>query len=336
MVWLEFLLWVVVILIAGTKATRYADVIAETTGLGRIWIGLLLLGIVTSLPELITGLSSVSLVSEAGIPDLGLGTLLGSCTFNLTILAVMDVLHRGGPVLNLASTRQMTSAGIGILLFVVAALGIFLGSGPTLGWVGGVSIALLTAYLLGAWWVFRSERNLNPPSVAAPPSLAEVGPVVSGLWLKFALTAVMIIVAGVRLSFVGNEIAEVTSWDTSFVGSLFLAFSTSMPELVVGISALRIGAIDMAVADVLGANMLDVTYIFLLDLFYAGGPIFSSVSDAHMVTALVAASMSLIVIVALRFRQERKTFFVISWYGVLLAGLYIFNAYALFTSGVTQ
>ena len=108
-----------------------------------------------------------------------------------------------------------------------------------------------------------------------------------------------------------------------------------MPELVVGISALRIGAIDMAVADVLGANMLDVTYIFLLDLFYTGGPLFSSVSDAHMVTALVAASMSLIVIVALRFRQERKTFFVISWYGVLLAGLYIFNAYALFTSGVT-
>ena len=78
MIWLKFLLCLVIILLAGVKTTRYADVIAERTGLGRIWIGLLLLGIVTSMPELITGVSSVTLVGEVGIPDLGLGTLLGS------------------------------------------------------------------------------------------------------------------------------------------------------------------------------------------------------------------------------------------------------------------
>ncbi len=119
------------------------------------------------------------------------------------------------------------------------------------------------------------------------------------------------------------------------MGSLFLAISTSVPETVVAISALRLGAIDLAVADILGANMLDVTYVFLLDLFYTKAPILSSVSGTHFISAMIAAAMSLLVIIGLRFRQKRKTFIVVSWYVPLLIGLYIFGAYALFTSGIT-
>lgn len=337
MVWLKFLLCLVVILFAGTKIARYADVIAEKTGLGRIWIGLLLLGVVTSLPELITGLSSVTLVGAAGIPDLGLGTLLGSTTFNLVVLAVLDVMHRDGPALNQASMRHIASAGVGILLFVIAAVSIGFGeklSGLALGWVGIPSIIILVLYLLGVWWISRSERNRHLPLIPASPLQAEESPLVRWVWFKFVLASLAIIGAGIWLSFVGNEIAETTRWDTSFVGTLFLAISTSMPELVVAISALRLGAIDLAVADVLGANMLDVTYIFLLDLFYTKDPVLSSVSDAHIITALIAAVMSLLVIVALRFRQKRKTFIVASWYVPLLIGLYIFGAYLLFTSGM--
>jgi len=337
LVWFKFLLCIVIILFAGTKTTRYADIIAERTGLGRIWIGMLLLGTVTSMPELITGVSSVTLVGESGIPDMGLGTLLGSCIFNLFILAILDVLYRRGPVLNQASTRQIASAGIGILLFAVAALSISFGenlSELALGWVGASTIIILMLYLLGAWQIFRAERNRHLPLVPTSPGQAEESPVVRGVWFKFVLGALAIIGAGVWLSFVGNEIAETTHWDTSFVGSLFLAIGTSMPELVVAISALRLGAIDLAVADVLGANMLDVTYVFLLDLFYTKGPLLSSVSDVHIITAIIAAVMSLLVIMGLRFRQKRKTFIVISWYGLLLIGLYIFGAYALFTSGI--
>ena len=337
MVWFKFLICIAIILFAGTKTTRYADVIAERTGLGRVWIGMLLLGIVTSMPELITGLSSVTLVGGGGIPDLGLGTLLGSCIYNLCILAVLDVLYRGGPVLNQASTRQIASAGIGILLFAIAAVNISFGenlSGLALGWVGAPSIIILVLYLLGAWWIFRSERNRHLPLTPASPAQAKENPEVRWLWFKFVLGALAVVGAGVWLSFVGNEIAEATKWDTSFVGSLFLAISTSMPETVVAISALRLGAIDLAVADILGANMLDVTYVFLLDLFYTKDPILSSVSNAHFFSVMVAAAMSLLVIIGLRFRQKRKTFIIVSWYVPLLIGLYIFGAYALFTSGI--
>ena len=90
MVWLKFILCLVIILFAGTKAARYADIVAEKTGLGRIWIGLVLLAFITSIPELTTGISAVALVK---VPDLAMGTLMGSCLFNLLILALLDVIQ---------------------------------------------------------------------------------------------------------------------------------------------------------------------------------------------------------------------------------------------------
>jgi len=89
------------------------------------------------------------------------------------------------------------------------------------------------------------------------------------------------------------------------------------------------------VADVLGANMLDVTYIFLLDLFYLEGPLLSSVSDTHIITTLLAITMSILVISGLYHRQKKKVFNLISWHGFLLFGFYMIGAYALFTSGMT-
>jgi len=121
LVWLKFTLCLIIILFAGTRLARYGDAIAEKTGLGRIWIGLVLLAVITSVPELVTGISSVALVK---LPDLAVGDLLGSCIFNLAILALLDILYRPGPVLSQASPRNMRSAGIAILLTAVAAGGI--------------------------------------------------------------------------------------------------------------------------------------------------------------------------------------------------------------------
>lgn len=337
MVWLKFLLSVVIILFAGTKLARYGDAIAEKTGLGQIWIGLVLMATVTTMPELVTGVSSATLV---GLPDLALGTLFGSCLFNLTILALLDILHRSTPILSQVSLRHIASAGMGILLLAIAAGSIFAGgrfSGFALGWVGLPSIALITVYLIGTWQMFRFERKHQLVSQQAAPLQYEGDPT-KALYLKFALAAIAVIGAGIWLSFIGDEITETTGWDASFVGSLFLAVTTSMPELAVTVAAIRLGAIDMAVADILGANMLDMVVIIWVDLFYTQGPILfqprSLVSAAHLTTAMVTIIMSLVVIVGLRFRQKRKTFIVFSWYTPVLIGLYIFGAYALFTAGI--
>ena len=101
-------------------------------------------------------------------------------------------------------------------------------------------------------------------------------------------------------------------------GSLFLAISTSMPELVVTFAALRLGAADMAVADILGSNMFNMAIIFPVDIFYIRESIFSAASDVHVITVAAGIVMSLLVIVGIRLRQKRKTFGIIRWYSPAL------------------
>ncbi len=337
MVWLKFLVCVVIILFAGSRLARYCDAIAEKTGLGRMWIGLVLVAAITSMPELVTGVSSVALVK---LPDLTLGTILGSCFFNLSILALLDVIHRRTPILSKAARSHMLSAGLGILLLIITGGSILAGemfSRVTLGWVGLPTILILLVYLAGTRQIFFTERRRQAVVLPEEPSQYE-GIQLKAVYLKFVLAAAAVIGAGIWLSFVGDEISTTYNWSASFVGSLFLAITTSLPELVVTITAVRLGAIDMAVADILGANMLDIMGIFLADIFYTKGPILSQprslVSGTHIITALIAVAMTVVIILGLRFQPERKTFGVISWYGPLLIGLYIFGAYVLFTSGI--
>ena len=333
MIWFKFVLCLAVILFAGTKLAKYGDAIAEKTGLGRIWIGLVLLAAITTMPELVTAVSSVALVHSA---DLALGTLLGSCCFNLSILALLDILHSRTPVLSVASPRHVITAGWGALLIAIAAASIIAGgrfSFLASGWVGIPSIVILILYLLGMWWIFRRERGQRLH--AAPTTSPQYDKFTTRtVCIRFALAAAAVIAAGIWLSFIGDEISETTGWSATFVGSLFLAITTSMPELVVTMAALRLGAIDMAVADILGSNMFNIAIIVPVDLSYTQGAILSLVSTSHLITAAVAVMMSLVVIVGLRVRQRRKIFRIASWYTPILIVLYICGAYALFNSGI--
>jgi cation:H+ antiporter len=337
LVWLKFAASLVIILFAGTKLARYGDALAEKTRLGQIWIGLLLLAFITSVPELSTGIGAVTLVTDKELaPDLAIGTIMGSCIFNLLIVAWLDLMHRRKPVLSEASPNHMISALMGIILIGLAALSIFGGeniSGLALGWLGVPSIVVIIVYLIGVRWTLRSAREMQTVSPqASQEQYRDVG--MREVWIKFVLAGGAVIGSGIWLALIGEEIADTTNLGASFVGTLFLAVSTSMPELALTTAAMRIGAVDMAVADVVGANMINIAKIFIIDIFYTDGSILSAVSKSQITTAIVAIGMSLVVLIGLRFRQRRKTFFVISWYGVVLIALYVYGAYALYNSGV--
>jgi cation:H+ antiporter len=123
-VWLQLGACAALIAVAGTKLSRYADVIADKTGLSGNWIGLILLATVTSLPELATGISSVTI---ADAPNIAVGDILGSCVFNLAILVMTGIVIVG--LLCRPRTRVF-------------------------GAVGWISLGLLTAYLLNSFVLY--------------------------------------------------------------------------------------------------------------------------------------------------------------------------------------
>ena len=101
--WLELALCGTLIGVAGSMLARYGDIIAQLTGLTRTWIGLVLLATATSLPELFTGVSAVTV---AAAPDIAVGDALGSCLFNLVLLVVLDASSRGEPMYRVQSCRS--------------------------------------------------------------------------------------------------------------------------------------------------------------------------------------------------------------------------------------
>jgi cation:H+ antiporter len=135
------------------------------------------------------------------------------------------------------------------------------------------------------------------------------------------------------LPFVGVELAQHYGWHKSFVGTLFVAAATSLPELVVTLAALRLGALDMAIANLLGSNLFDIAIIAIDDLFYLRGPLLSHVADTHAFSAFSALTMTGAVIVGLLYRPQRRLFGVVGWIGLVLLAIYLLNTYVLFRHG---
>lgn len=325
MVWLKFVICLALIIIAGSKLSRYGDLIARKTGMGRVWTGVILLATITSLPELATGISSVSFI---GKPDLTMGDLFGSNMVNLVIIAIIDITHKG-PVLHLMGTGVVLTTVLSTLMIAAAATSIMLAQDvltvSLFGRIGIFSLLLLLLYFFAQYMLFRFGKvNKEPESdVKTDPDNISMKKVV----LTFVLAGLVTAGAGTWLAFIGDEIAEVSGLKTSFVGTLFLAICTSAPEMVVSVSAARIGALEMAVSNMVGSNLFNMgVVIFVNDVFYSAGPVLRDVSAGHVLTALFALVMSCVVIIGIIFRPRA---WLRGWVGVDTAVLVVLYLSAL-------
>src|SRR3972149_4686176 len=327
LVWLKFAICVAVILLAGRQVARYGDVIAEKTGLGGAWVGVVLVAVTTSLPELFTGISSVTL---ANAPDLTVGNLFGANTFNLLNLALLDIAYRRGPLLTAAGSGHLLTAGLSLVLvaFVAASLLISkLVSFPAIGWGGVYTPVIFVLYLLAVRMIFNHE-GAQSPGPEAPIKYSGVS--LRQAYQRFGVAALFIIGAGFWLALVGKEMAEVTGLTQGFGGTLFLGFTTTLPEITVSFAALRLGAVDLCVANMIGSNLFNMAIIGIDDLFYTEGPILDAVSQNHLLTALVVILMTSVVIVGIILRPQRKTPLGASSYSLALIALFLLGAYARF------
>jgi cation:H+ antiporter len=330
LVWAKFAVCAALIGFAGPVLTRYGDIIARRTGVSRTWIGLILLATATSLPELFTGISAVTV---AAAPNIAVGDALGSCVFNLVMLVVLDAMHRDAPMYSRMDQGHILTAGFGVILIGFAGALLLLGRDePNLNFlhVGVYTPIIVVLYLVAMRAAFVYERR-RPASRATVDNDPEV--TLAMAVTRYLAAATVVVAAGTWLPFVGIEIADVMGWRTTFVGTLFVAGATSVPELVVTISALRLGALDMAIANLLGSNLFDILILAIDDLFYVRGPLLSAVSPTHAVTAFAAVIMSGILIVALLYRPATRFHGTIGWVSLSLLIVYLLSSYVIYLHG---
>lgn len=321
LVWLQFALCAGLIGFAGVRLSRYGDAIAAHTGLSRNWVGLILLATVTSLPELVTGLSAVTV---AAAPDIAVGDVLGACVFNLAILAMIDILYRKDSLYKQVGPGHVVSAGFGVILLAGAGLALLLGAQgkmPAIGHISIASVLLLGIYLAAMRTLYVMEQRHQARIETTEPSSMTLKTALMG----YGMASMVIVGAGIWLPIIGVDLARLMGWSNSFVGTLFIAFATTVPELATTWGAVRIGSVDMAVGNLLGSNLFDVLILAIDDVAYVKGPIYAQVSMVHAATAITACLMTAVVIVSLASRPTRRIAHVASWSSLALLTLYFLN-----------
>jgi cation:H+ antiporter len=311
--WLAiFVLASVVIVLAGALLARSGDRIADRTGLGGLFVGMVLVAAATSLPEIAVTVSA----ALDGAADLAIGNLFGSSMANMALLAVVDMAYRGR-VWERASPGHARTAAMAIGLTAIPVLAILQPIGPEVGWIGAAPIVVVVGWLSLIAWTRRSPTpavsagvashaeaqrtptvvTVSPASDTRPASRPGIG---DGSLRRDLLTvgvaSVIILVAAPFLVMAAEGIALESGLGETFVGASFLAFATSLPELATAIAAVRIGADDLAIGSLLGSNAFNMAIILVADLAYTAGPILSAVEPAQAFVGVAAILLMAIVL----------------------------------------
>ena len=208
---LQFGLCALLIARAGWTLSHCADRLAGFHGWGRGWVGLALLGTVTSLPELASGISAVAVV---GAPNLAVGNALGACVVNLGFLVVVDALQREQPMYLAAAATHVLSAAFGVVLLGMAALAMLAGPrAPAVMNLGLASPLLLGGYLLALRSVQAQGAAADTAVVAADAATdRERRREIRREWQRFAVAAAVVLVAGSALPYAADRVAEAAGW----------------------------------------------------------------------------------------------------------------------------
>jgi len=326
--WLGFIVCTSVIVYAGSRLSKYGDIIAEKTGLGRTWIGVVLVAPITSLPELSTGISAVT---YADVPNIAVGDVLGSCVFNMLIISFLDAIHRPIPISSKAHHGHVLSAGFGILLLCIVSISLFLGDRiSSFGWIGAYSLLFVVIYFIAIRLVyFYEKKQISAFMRKVAVELKYEGIPTKTAIFNYSINAIFVVVAAMFLPKIGEGIAETTGLGQTFVGNIFIAISTSLPEVVVSAAAVKIGAINLAIGNLFGSNIFNIVILAIDDIFFIKGPILSFVNPNHMISALSAMVMTTIAIIGLTYRAEKKKL-LISWDSIGIVLVYVVNIILLY------
>lgn len=320
----QFAVCALIIVVAGTYLAKSADQIAEITKFGRLLIGSILLAGATSLPELTVDISAIRL----GAPDLAIGDLFGSCLANLLILAVLDLMQRSsGGMLSRRAARHALSGTMSGALLCVAGLTLltspltgnatFFGIGPGL-WV------LALTYIGGVRVVYLDQRVSAAEATADSKDDPEASGSLRTAFSIFIASACAILIVGPFMAHAAENIAKATGIGRTFVGTTMVALSTSLPEFVASLAAVRMGAYDLAIGNIFGSNAFNMFLLIPLDIAQKGS-LMAMVSVSHGITCLSAILATQTAIMGQLYNVEGRCRFIDpdAWLvtGIVIAGL---------------
>ncbi|HOR01276.1 MAG TPA: hypothetical protein PLJ35_20875 [Anaerolineae bacterium] len=324
MTYVRFALSALAIIVGGILLAEFGDVIAVRTRLGRFLFGTILLATSTTLPELVAAFSAVGL----GVPELAVGNLLGTCMTDMFFLGILDLASRRGPLLRQVAINHSLTASLATLLIGSASFFILVPLGLQIGTVDLEGLFLVAIFIGGMWLIQRRVRAMPSISEAQVPRRISLPVAIAG----YAAATVLLVVAGPVLVSSAEAIAAQTGLAVGLIGVSLFPLITSMPELISSVVAVRIGAYDLAVGNLLGSCVLNASALGLVSLFFSGS-LFSSVSPGFVAVGLLALILVNWALLGTLANFEWRPLN-IEWDAAIIILIYLAGTYLLFRQGL--
>jgi cation:H+ antiporter len=303
---------------AGSRLAGYVDEISDRTGMGKGFAGLVLLGGITSLPEVAVSVSSALTGEEV----LAVNNLLGSVAAQVALLALADaVIGRDALTSVVVQPSVLLQAALNVILLALVAAAITTGD-LAIGPFGAWSLVLLFGYFVSIWalsgyagrrtWIVAPKKHDDVldsdgqrDGAAAQDDTARDGASLRSLALRTTAAAACILVAGYLLSQTGSAAAQKTGLGDAFFGATFVAVATSLPEISTMIGAVRLKRYEMALGDIFGTNLFNAALIFVTDTLAGGGPLLGRVGAFSAFGALLGLVLTAIFMAGVIERRDR-------------------------------
>ncbi len=287
-------------LYAGNKLAKHGDIIGEKTKLGGLWVGSFILAFVTSLPELSTAIFSQTI----NAPDMVFGDIFGSNMFNLTILGIVDIMMLKSSVFSKAHGDHSKTVSV---IFLVTLIVILSFSLKYLQFkIFGFAVSTLLIILIYVLFQLSLYKRSNEKEYTDDLKYEKYE--LKSSIIAFIVYSLIIIVSSMFLSQSSKQLSIILGLNQTLVGSLFIGIVTSLPELTVTISALKIDALDMAIGDLFGSNLFNVVALAISQPFFRGN-IFTTIQhNKNQISALFSLLILSLILIGIGNKGEKRIF----------------------------
>lgn len=322
---LIFLGAAIVIGIFGVKMTHVARKLALNTGMGEALMGAVFIGASTSLSGIIASITAAS----HGHAEMAVSNALGGIAAQTFFLAVADMFYRKANLEHAAASAENLMMGAFLICLLAIHLVAFSAPQFQVFTIHPMSLVLIVGYLSGIrilakthkmpMWLPRRTRETR---IEPEKDHRRKRHTNYSLWGSFVIYSIIVGGAGWVLSKMGINIAATTGLSEGLIGGVFTAVSTSLPELVIAITAVRLKSLTLAVGDIIGGNAFDTLFIAVSDFAYLEGSIYASVSSIEQYWLAITMLMTGILLMGLLHR-ERHGIANIGWESFLVFLLYL-------------
>jgi len=329
MIWVKFALSAAAIVLIATQLAKYGDVIAIRTRLGGMFIGVLLMAGATSLPEVLTSFNAIRL----NTPNLAAGDLLGSNNMNMVLLAIIDMVTVNQRILRKAALKHALTGSLAVFMIGLVLFFMLADIDIKLGWVGLDGLLIITLYIISVR-IIQSNSDHGSDSGQMMEIEDDFPNLRTGI-IGFAIAAGALVLITPIMVQSANEIAELTGLGTTFIGTTLVALTTSLPEAVTTLAAIKIGANDMAIGNLFGSNMFNMFVIGLNDVVFTQGRFLSVIDPSLMLVGAIGILMTGLGLIGNLAKLEKRLWFIeIDALALLL--LFFGSLWLLYTRGAVH